>query len=463
MIERRSWFLIALLAACSGHARVTAEPPPPVETDPALEKRVDEIAVDTLGHGQVPGFSVVVMRKNKIVLAKGWGYADVEGKVRPDADTVYRIGSITKQFTAVAILKLAAQRKLSLDDDVTRYVDAPALAGKHITLRMLLTHTSGVHSYTALPQWESLQNRPMSRHELVELFTSVPLDFEPGSQWRYSNGGYYLLGMVVEKASGASYADFIRKQLTGPLGIDIRYSEETRPNPHRARGYTVKQEKIAPADPLDMAHPFSAGALYGSARELARWTRALVTHQVVTPAQWAEMTTPVKVTSGQEFPYGFGLAFGDLDGHRSVGHNGGINGFLSYQAYYPAEQVTVIVMMNSDHGGPDVVGARIARAALGLPEPVVKDEPMTEPQAAPFVGSYEFASMGMVLEIRWNRDHLEGGPKGAGQWLKLRWQGGQTFVMPELPATLEFHVEGNKATSVNSRQGAASITGRRIE
>ncbi len=314
------------------------------------------------------GASVMVMKEGKILYAKGFGLASVELKVPNSPGLVYRIGSVTKQFTAAAVMTLVEDGKLVLDAPISRYLDSLPEAWRPVTVQQLLTHTSGIPSYTEGPEYRVHMREDLPGMKLLEtLVTPKPMDFTPGTKWHYSNSGYHLLGLLVEKVSGKPYADYLQARFFGPLGMaHTRYGTETELIRGMASGYS---EDSKPAPYLSMTQPYAAGSLVSTSEDLAHWTLALHAGKVVRPESLKLMTTPVKTSDGKEHPYGFGLMFRESQGHRLVGHGGGINGFVCHLEADPVAHTAVVVLCNTDEPkvGPEYLGRRLLALAAGTP------------------------------------------------------------------------------------------------
>ncbi len=382
----RLGIMVLVAAGLCGPARATGQVP----SDTALVRSVDSMARAMLASGPVAGMSILVRRGSHTIVDKGYGLADVENGVAATPQSVYRIGSITKQFTAAAVMQLAEQGKLSLDDDITKYLPTLPVQGRHVLIRQLLNHTSGIKSYTGLgPRWFRLLPLELSPDSIVGLVAHEPFDFEPGTNWRYDNTGYVILGMLIEKASGQKYADYLRDHVTGPLGLSATvYCDERPIIPHRATGYEVESGKLVNDTPIHMSQPFAAGALCSTTGDLASWSRALAGGRVVSAASYARMSTPDTLTTGRRLAYGFGLGAGELEGHHVVSHGGGIPGFVSMLATYPADSLTVVVLVTTEGPAADLLAGRIARRALGIRAPVVRAAPLTPGERAAVVGTY---------------------------------------------------------------------------
>ncbi|HET9512649.1 MAG TPA: serine hydrolase domain-containing protein [Gemmatimonadales bacterium] len=335
----------------------------------ALLARVDSVVQAEMARTRTPGMSVAIQKGNDIILARGYGLANVELSVPASAETVYRIGSITKQFTAAAILQLADAGKLRLDDELTKYLPDYPVQGKKITIHHLLTHTSGIKSYTSLgPKfWNEASRLELPDTQLVALFRNEPFDFAPGEKWAYNNSGYYLLGMIIEKASGMPYRQYLKEKLLGPLGLRSTSYCDNRPiMPHRASGYEVRNGVLENDDPIGMNTPGAAGAMCSTVLDLLAWRQALFSHRVVSPASLQRMITPARLNNDSVTSYAYGLGIGKLESHRSISHGGGINGFITHLGYLPDDSLTVVVLGNLGRAPSGRVAEAIGRLLLGL-------------------------------------------------------------------------------------------------
>jgi CubicO group peptidase (beta-lactamase class C family) len=292
--------------------------------------------------------TVLVARGDKVLFSKGYGFANLEWRIPNDPATKFRIGSITKQFTAAAILLLEERGKLAIDEHVkTHLPDVPA-AWNRITLRHLLTHTSGIPDFINAPGFAELQPFAATPEELVAHFRGEPLEFEPGSQYSYSNSGYILLSYLIEKISGENYERFIRENLFAPLGMnDSGYDSNSAVIPHRAAGYVYGAAGFENAAFFHMSIPQGAGGLYSTTEDLLKWTRGLFGGKVLKPESLAKMTTPFLGN------YALGLSIESVAKRKVIRHSGGIDGFDTEVAYYPSDQVTIVVLSNVEADAPE--------------------------------------------------------------------------------------------------------------
>jgi D-alanyl-D-alanine carboxypeptidase len=329
-----------------------------VEADQALGARADAAAADALREIAVAGFSVAVVRHGRLVLAKGYGYANLAERVPAFATTIYRLASITKEFTAAAILHLTERGRLSLDDPIGDYLPGYPGDGR-ITIRQLLSHTSGLSDATVLPLLEESGGVGIDRNELIDLVAAQPLDSEPGSEHSYSNVGYILLGLLIEHVTGTAYADYVENEILRPLGLDRTFQcpDEQRPDNGWAHGYDIQYGNWPRAlrlgrpptfidpPPIDMGVVSSAGALCSTATDLARWPGLL--RSFLDPGSFREMSRPTVLADGTEVPYGLGLQIRMFGSHRALSHGGVVNGFVSLVADFPKDELSVAMLVNT--------------------------------------------------------------------------------------------------------------------
>ncbi|MDI6624064.1 MAG: serine hydrolase [Brevundimonas sp.] len=329
---------------------------PALAQDP---ERMDEVVRASVEAEEFSG-SVLVARDGEVLLDRGYGFANREWSIPNDGDTKFRLASVSKQFTAVAIMILNERGLVDLDAPVKTYLpDAPA-AWDGVTIRYLLTHTSGVPSFTDFDDYETSKTQPATIDSLIARFRDHPLDFQPGEGWTYSNSGYVLLTAVVEKASGKSYADFVAEALFQPLGMsDSGYDSHAAILPHRASGYAPTARGFVNADYVDMSIPQGAGALYSTTHDLLKWEQGLFGGRLLRPESLTLLTTPVRNQ------YAFGLVVKEKDGDTTVAHSGGIEGFNTYMAFDPARRTTVVVLGNLNGPGADQVGGSLMALARG--------------------------------------------------------------------------------------------------
>jgi len=445
----------AALLACA-----LATPAAGAQDTRALVHYVDSVATAAVNEKRTAGVSVAVVKNGRTVLAKGYGFADLENDVPATAETVYRIGSITKQFTSAAIMRLAEQGKLSLDDTLQKFLPDFPSQGNRVTVRHLLSHTSGIKSYTSLgPKWARVVRLDLAPDSVVALFANEPFDFRPGDEWRYDNSGYFLLGMIIEKLSGKPYGQYLQDEFFTPLGLKSTiYCDQAPLIRHRAQGYAPRPGGgFINAEPLSMTQPYAAGSLCSTVNDLAAWTLALSSGKVVSPASYKLMTTPGTLNDGKALTYGFGLGIGALGGHRQVSHNGGINGFISELHHYPDDSLVTVVLTNTGALAAVQLERLIARRALGI-----KDLPALPIDASALerlVGEYGIGTTRLKVFIEGGS--LRAQPPGAPAF-GLKHIGGGRFVRDDNDDVQYEFAAGTPAPSFVRRQGGNVTTATRV-
>lgn len=299
---------------------------------------------------RVHGFSgsILLAKDGQPLVSKGYGYANIELGVPNSPDTVYLLGSITKQFTGMAIAMLQEEGKLRADDPACNYLQDCPESWADITIRQLLWHTSGIPNYTSFPEFAARTVSPINTPQMMEMLRDRPLDFAPGTDQSYSNSGYFLLGSIIEAVSGQTYAGFLDERIFTPLGMEhSSYDVPDEIIRNRAAGYVRRNGELFNALYTDMTIPFAAGALHSTTGDLLLWDQALYTDKLVSAASLEEIFTPNEPGDG----YGFGWSIGQRFDKRLIAHGGGIYGFSTHIARFPDDKVTVIVLSNIE-GAP---------------------------------------------------------------------------------------------------------------
>ena len=332
--------------------------------------------------------SILVTQKGQVLLDEGYGFANLEWKIPNSSITKFRLGSLTKQFTAVAILLLEEQGKLKITDLLNQYIpDAPS-AWNDVTIFHLLNHTSGIPNYTKFPDFTAFASSAKTPEQQIAYFRDKPLKFAPGSDFEYNNSAYVLLGYLIEKLSGQSYQDFIVKNIFKPLEMnDSGYDSHSEILLHRASGYEITPNGLRNTDYLDMSIPYAAGSLYSTTQDLLRWHEKLFGWGVISPQSLHKMIQPFKNT------YGLGVSILSLDGRKAITHGGGISGFNTFMIYFPEDKLTIIVLANLIALGfvPQSIGLNIAELVYkkSVTTPSERKEILLSPEAlTKFIGSY---------------------------------------------------------------------------
>ena len=440
----------ALLSLAALLLLFTFQAAPAFAQDEQAVREMDELMSKAYPPDE-PGAAVIVVKNGKTLLRKGYGLADVELGVKVEPDMVFRLGSITKQFTAAAILLLAERGKLSLSDDMTKFFPDYPAKGRVVTVEHLLTHTSGIKSYTSLPAWLSMWRKDMTVSELIDLFKNEPPDFAPGEQWAYNNSGYILLGAIIEKVSGQTYEQFLRQNIFEPLGMTHTfYGSATRVIPRRVPGYSKTKDGLQNAEYLSMTQPYAAGSLLSTVDDLALWDAALYTEKLLRQASLQRAWTPYVLKDGTPTGYGFGWSKWQYEGHTVVEHGGGINGFTTMVVRFPDDRVYVAVLTNRDYSSPDGIAFKLAALAAGKP---------LRPLVAVAIKPEEMDALAGVYRIN-EREAYNIRHDGA----KLTFQrnaGRQNEIFPLSPTVFFFDKEGFERVTF-TKDSAGKVTGLKV-
>ena len=310
----------------------------------SVENKIDEYLRVQMQAQQIPGVALAVVKDGKIVLARGYGFANVEHQVPVKPETIFQSGSTGKQFTATAVMMLVEEGKLSLEDKITKYFpDAPE-SWRDITIRHMLTHTSGMTDYPS----DFDMRRDYTEDELFQRMKPIPLAFQPGEKWSYSNLAYVTLGILIHKVSGKFYGDFLQERIFKPLEMSTaRIISEADVVPNRAAGYRVANGQLKNQSWVSPSLNTTAdGALYLTVYDMAKWDAALYTEKLLKRSSLEQMWTPVKLNDGKTHPYGFGWGLGNVRGHRVIEHGGAWQGFKAQISRYVDDKLTIILFAN---------------------------------------------------------------------------------------------------------------------
>ena len=356
--------LSPMLPSCRGQSisvtqfpAATASPPPlpTLELDESASK-IDEILTSLTAKEEFTG-SVLVARNGEVLLSRGYGFADRDKNISNSPQTKFRLGSITKEFTATAILMLQAQDKLKVQDLICRYIPDCPPAWQDITIHHLLTHTSGIPNITDFPDYPAFKATPSPPDQTVERFKDKPLDFKPGEKGSYSNSGYVVLGYIIEQASGQSYETFLQQYIFEPA--QMKNTSYDHNDGSLAKGYTGFHAKWETPDYLDMTIPFAAGGLYSTIEDLYRWDQVLYTEQLLSQESLDVMFTPQAMLSNLGMNYGYGWFVREVNDRLVLSHSGGIDGFATEMRRYPDDKVMIIILSNRETTDVITVGDQI--------------------------------------------------------------------------------------------------------
>ncbi len=373
-----------------------------------LESKVDEYLNAQVKLGAFSG-SVLIAQGSKILVSKGYGMANLELGVPNAPQTKFRLGSVTKQFTAMAIMQLQERGLLNVGDYIIKYIpDYPN--GEKITIHNLLTHTSGIPNLTDFPDFLETMTLPSPVEKTVERFKNIPLEFEPGEKYSYSNSGYVLLGYLIEKVSGKSYEDFLNKNIFQPLNMtNSGYDHTSAILKNRASGYSLGTDGLTNASYIDMSLPLGGGSLYSTVEDLYLWDRALYTEKLVSKTTMEKIFTPFK----EEYAYGWIVS--ELYKHKRISHSGGINGFASNISRYPDDDLCIVVLSNYEHAAIGKISKDLAAIIFGEKYELPQERQVAEIDyriCDAYIGRYQIDT-NFVIAITREGNHLFG--QGPGQ------------------------------------------------
>lgn len=317
-----------------------------------------------------PGAAIVVVKDGKVLFRSASGMANIELGVSLTPRSVFRLGSITKQFTAAGILLLEEQGKLKVTDNINKYLPDYPTHGYTIKIENLLSHTSGIFNYTSIPEYDAnLAVKEITPRELINIFKNYPMDFAPGEQYRYSNSGYVLLGAIIEKVTGQSYADFIQTAIFDKLGMTHSFYNGSQTILNRAYGYRGEKGDYRNATYINMTHAYAAGALLSNVDDMAIWSKSLFSGKLLSESSLKKMTTDFVLNNGDHTGYGYGLAINKRFGQQQIVHGGYINGFRTNAIWLPKQRVYVVILSNNLNKSPDVISTHIAFDTAGVDYP----------------------------------------------------------------------------------------------
>jgi len=367
-----------------------------------LEEKINEYIDPYLKMESFSG-SILIAQKGEILLSKGYGMANYEHNIPNTPHTKFRLGSLTKQFTVMAIMQLQEKRLLNIDAPIIKYLPDYSEVGKIITIHHLLTHTSGIPNFTNFSDYQKTMMIPSSLEETISRFKDKPLEFTPGEKFSYSNSGYILLGAIIEKVSGQSYEMFLRENVFQPLKmINTGYDHHSTILKDRAAGYFLTNEGLINAAYIDMSIPHGAGVLYSTVEDLFLWNRALYTEQLVKKSSLDRIFTPF------EGNYGYGWMIVESFNRKVAGHQGGINGFATFIAIYLDDEVCIVVLSNIENAPVGQISRDLAAIIFGEKYEVLKvhSKIKVDPEIYnSYTGEYELAPNFIIMIIKEN-SHL---------------------------------------------------------
>jgi CubicO group peptidase (beta-lactamase class C family) len=456
---RRVKQITTLLALCLLLvAEVSAQTAVALPSAQEITRKVDDYMAAAMRVNRFSG-AVLLARDGQPIESRGYGMANIELSVPNSPETVFRLGSVTKQFTGMAIVMLQERGKLSVNDPICKYLSDCPQAWQPITIKNLLTHTAGIPNYTEFPDFTKTAAVDTTAAELTSRFRDKPLQFALGEKYAYSNSGYYLLGTIIERASGKPYADFLQENIFGPLGMkQTGYDNPVRIIKNRAAGYARTSDGFINAAPISMSTAYAAGALYSTVGDLLLWDQALYTEKLVSRKSLDEAFTPFKSN------YGYGWSIGKRFDRQVIAHGGGIFGFSSYIARYPSDHVTVIVLSNVEGAPSGEIANSLAAIAFGAPYEVPaerKEIPVAVKTLEKYVGKYQLTPQ-IVLSVTLENGKLLAQVSTQPK-LELFAESETVFFFKTVNAQVTFVVSAQgEVTGLVFRQGGSDIPAQKI-
>lgn len=315
-----------------------------------FEEQFDEILSEQSFENS-PGYAVLIAKNDEVIYRKAFGYADLELNVKLQPEHIFRIGSITKQFTACAILKLEEEGKLLLQDNITKYIEDYPTHGYTITIEHLLTHTSGIKSFTGMKEWDSeFHKKDFKPEKLIDFFKKEPMDFAPGEKFSYNNSAYFILGYIIEIVSGKTYEEYLTETFFNPLGLkNTSYENPKIILKNRVSGYQMEENKLINSEFLSMTQPYAAGSLLSTVDDLKTWYYAVMNEKIISEKSLKKAHSSFRLNNGKITKYGYGWFVGELEGTQIIHHSGGINGFRSGSIYIPRKKAFIVVLSNQQN------------------------------------------------------------------------------------------------------------------
>ncbi|REH52469.1 CubicO group peptidase (beta-lactamase class C family) [Tenacibaculum gallaicum] len=385
----------------------------------SLTSKVDEI-LQTQFKNNGTGAVALVAKKGNVIYRKAFGKANLELDVNMVPENVFEVGSITKQFTAVSILMLLEEGKLSLEDDITKFIPDYPTKGKEITVHHLLTHTSGIKSYTSMRKFGEVMTKDEPPLKFIDFFKNEPMDFEPGEQYKYNNSGYFILGYIVEKVSEMSYPKFVEERIFKKLNMNSSYyGSHTKLIKNRATGYQERDGEYLNAQYISLTLPYAAGSIMSNVDDMLRWQTAIRKNILVRKGTIDKAFTNYTLNNGNKINYGYGWSFNEINGVPTIEHGGAIPGYRSMGVYVPSEEVYVIVFSNCGSNSPTNTAIKIAALAIGKPFSKGRNAiALSKEELQKWVGAYKFEDGGIRL-ITMENNQLYSQRKGSSSKFKI--------------------------------------------
>ena len=346
----------------------------------SYQSKIDAVVSSTYSSKE-PGISVLVAKDRKAIYSKAFGKSNLELNTPLETNSVFQIGSITKQFTAISILMLEEQGKLSVEDKIGKYIPEYAEIGKDITIHHLLNHTSGIKNRTPVGDKGFISKTNMSPTELIAYFKDEPLEFKPGERFKYSNAGYILLGRIIEIVSGQPYSDFIEQNIFDKIGMkNSSCGDMKQVIPNLTKGYIIEQNDFVKSDYINLSLAYSAGAILSTTEDLLKWQNALLSNTLLKASSIKQAMTPTLLNSGKRVPYGYGFRFSKLGNSPVIAHTGSTKGFTSIALFLPKEKLYITALTNCNCKNVNNVAKQVAELFVNLPDNKITDVENNQPE-----------------------------------------------------------------------------------
>jgi CubicO group peptidase (beta-lactamase class C family) len=422
--------------------------------DKELVKQIDKSISDNYKN-YAPGFAVLIAKKGEVLLEKGYGTANIELNVPMKSEMVFRIGSITKQFTAIAILQLVDKGAIELTDSIQKFIKGFHSKGKTITIENLLTHTSGIKAYeeidVKIPNAMRIEFSPKT---VIDSLDKLSLDFEPNTKYKYCNSNYFLLGYIIEQVSGKPYPQYLKENILDPAGLNSTFYENTAEIIlNRTNGYSLSDGKYWNADFISMALVYSAGALRSNVSDLHKWHKALYEGKIVKKETFLKAIQPYKLVDGKQIEYGYGFFNKTENGINSIGHGGAIDGFRAIEMFYPEQEIYITLLCNSETDNFERFFQSISNIILGVTAENEQNEiKLSGETLDSYVGTYKNDKYNVSIKIYRANGRIYGDlSNGTGSYLMFMALTDTNFLLPDIQrvkTTADF-VKGNgKVTKV---------------
>lgn len=422
--------------------------------DKELIKQIDQVANDNYKKF-APGCAILVMKQGKVIYEKGLGLANLELNVPMKPGMVFRIGSITKQFTAIAILQLMEKGQLALQDSIQKFISGFHFKGKTITIENLLTHTSGITGYDKLDAGIPNAIRvDFKTRAIIDTLDKLPLEFDPGTRFSYSNSNYFLLGYIIEQLSGKTYPQYLKENILDTAGLQsTHYDSQTELIPDRSAGYSYADGKYQNAGFISMSLVYSAGALVSTVGDLYKWHLALYNGKLIKKESLARATTAFRLADGTLSEYGYGFFIRNVNGANLIGHGGAIDGFRAMEAYYPEQDIFIACLLNSERDNDVQLFQLIANKVIGEKAGLQNQEiRVSDELLNSYIGSYKNEKYNVSINVYRVGNYLYGDlSNGTGSYMKFVALTEKTFELPDIkriPTTAEFVTENGKITKL---------------